>query len=53
MTVSTPNGDVMKKVTLLGLIWRQAGWNGFMRGAGMRVIYYVGSLRSSVSSLHA
>jgi len=56
MTVSTPNGDVTKKETLAGLIqqiWRQAGWSGFMRGAGMRVNYYVGSLRSLVPSLRA
>ena len=48
MTVSTPNGDMTKKATLPGLIqqiWKQAGWRGFMRGAGMRVLYYVGYLR--------
>ena len=54
MTVSTPHGDMTKKATLPGLIqqiWKQAGWKGFMRGAGMRVLYYVGSLRYRVSSL--
>ena len=54
MTVSTPNGDVTKTATLPGLIqqiWMQAGWRGFMRGAGMRVMYYVGSLRHLVSPL--
>lgn len=53
MAVSTPNGDVTKKATLPGLvqqIWRQAGWRGFMRGAGMRVMYYVGCLCYFVSS---
>ena len=56
ITVSTPNGDVTKKVTLPGLIqqiWRQAGWSGFMRGAGMRIIYHVGPLPFLVSSLGA
>jgi len=51
MSVSTPNGDVTKMATLPGLIqqiWRQAGWRGFMRGAGMRVIYYVGCFLYSV-----
>ena len=54
MTVSTPNGDVTKTATLPGLIqqiWKQAGWRGFMRGAGMRVMYYVSSLRYLVSPL--
>jgi len=54
MTVSTQNGGVTKKATLPGLIqqiWRQAGWRGFMRGASIRVIYYVGPLRYLVSSL--
>ena len=47
MTIPTPDGEVTKKATLPGLIqqiWTQAGWRGFMRGAGIRVIYYVGLL---------
>ena len=54
MTVSTPNGDMTKKATLPGLIqqiWKQAGWKGFMRGAGMRVMYYVRYLHYLESSL--
>jgi hypothetical protein len=54
MTVSSQIGDVTKKATLPGLIqqiWRQAGWRGFMRGASIRVMYYVGSLRYSVTFL--
>ena len=51
ITVSTPNGDVTKKATVPSLIqqvWRQAGWRGFMRGASMRVIYYVRLLRCPI-----
>jgi len=52
MSVSTAHGDVTKATlpSLVQQIWREAGWRGFMRGAGMRVIYYVGGPRYSISS---
>ena len=53
MSIPTPSGDVTNKATLPGMIqqiWRQAGWRGFMRGAAIRVMYYVGRLHYAVSA---